>query len=143
MKKYPDVVTEPQLDMALEHWEADGLPGFVAASPLEQHELERSAAGQLEHTADTTAVPFLGRARVVTKRKVMQRADLALAGAKNIGTAVWLDLDLKLTLPKAQELFGRRLLAYEYREETMSLEVVGMEVRNRIVRVYRILVLQA
>ena len=117
----------------------DTLADFVVAASSEDQSLETFVGAQTGRWNETISIPLIVQFCHVRKQTNYRRG--AALTSDRADDAIWIEVDPRMTLKRALELFGTdNLVAYEKTVDTTTLEILVLPVVKRDTHRLRILV---
>jgi hypothetical protein len=120
----------------------DELASLTLESALADISLEELAGAQAIKTEDKLAFPLIFEYSTTTRRTSYRRGEAAvqLPSGRAPSNSSWLEIDPRMSLRRALDLYGVNLLAFERLVRHTSLEILVLPVRERHDQTLRVLV---
>jgi len=118
------------------------LSNLTLGSELADISLEELAGALATKTEDRLSFPLIFEYSATTRRTSYRRGEamVELAGGRAPTDSSWVEIDPRMSLRRALDLYGQDLLAFEKVVRRISLEIVVLPVRQRHEQTLRVLI---
>jgi hypothetical protein len=120
----------------------DELGNFALGTQLADVSLQEVAGALAKKTEESASIPLVFQYSASTRQTSYRRGEaiVQLADGKAPPESCWVEIDPRMSLRKALDLYGEDLLAFEKVVRRITLEVLVLPVRQRHEQTLRVLI---